>query len=254
MKKTTYWLVIILGCAFAVLSTLPFFLAGTSAIFATVLLDGFLSYYGAILSALGTLALGFIAVYQNKKLTDLQEQVQSTTRSCNIYLTSPKDVSDWRTLKVLTNSLQSVTKNKDYLVISLENFSDAFLKSIEITFPLKKSSIHSDTTAKHHSFITLVNRRTKYYSLQLPNNLQENGYTTIKFTSCYDVATYGDFRIQEFDFINLNDPCDLLPDYDERNPDVMINLNKYFTYYRPKHFNFYGTALPPKRNVSTKVK
>ncbi|MFI3169436.1 MAG: hypothetical protein R3Y06_05805 [Faecalibacterium sp.] len=250
MKKTTYSLVIILGGAFIVLSALPFFLAGTSAIFAAALLEGFLSYYGAILSALGTIALGFIAVYQNKKLTRLQEQVQSTTQSCNIYLTTPKNNLDLDNIKELKNNNKTDAASDLYLVLSLENFSDAFLKSIEITFPTQRADTSSICYHVHTSFITLVKGRKKYYSLNLPAALKINGRFAIKFTSCYDVVTYGDFQIDLLALLDPSDPCEIDANYDPYDPNTIIDLDNTQLYYKPKHFNFYGTAAPTEQNTS----
>ncbi len=254
MKKTTYSLVIILSCAFVVLSALPFFLAGTSAIFAAVLFEGFLSYYGAILSALGTLALGFIAVYQNKKLTRLQEQVQSTTQSCNIYLTTPKTNLDLDNIKELKNNQAANAASNNYLVLSLENFSDAFLKSIEITFPTHQSAASPASYHLHTSYITLVKGRKKYYSLNLPTALKTDGRFAIKFTSCYGISTYGDFQIDAFDLFDPSDPYELAPDYDTCDPNTIIDLDNTPLYYRPKHFNFYGTAAPTEQTAPNKAK
>ncbi len=262
MKKTN-WLVIMLGCAFIGISTLPFFLAGANAIFTSFVFGDFLTYYGAVLSAIGTIALGFIAVYQNKKLTTLQEQVQSTTRSCNIYLTTPKAVSDLDSLKVLknsnaqknskaqtnsnaqTNSDQSKASEPRYLALDLENFSDPFLKSIEITFP-----VGSDTpsTTTHHSFITLVKQRKKNYLLELPEDINKDGLVGIKFTSCYDVVTCGDFRIERFYPKTNTNPCDSRPDHSDRAPDTSGKEDKSNSkiYFKPLHYNFYGTTSPTK--------
>lgn len=145
-----------------------------------------LGFYGTLLSFIGTLALGVIAVWQNIRLHKLEESTSTRSCSCNIYIKKYKDT--YFSPNRLSHDGQTPYENSNLrLSFQIKNCSEAFLREIEFDF----------NGSLFHSNLTLTENEEKSFSLFLPvgYDMTQNKHKVI-FTSCYDVKTYGDIEIQ----------------------------------------------------------
>ena len=83
-----------------------------------------IDYYIELLSAVGAVFLGVIAISQTQRLQNLEERADYRANSCNIMMNSNYDKNKW----VLSNEMKYDTSKK-YIDVCFQNYSDAFLKS-----------------------------------------------------------------------------------------------------------------------------
>lgn len=143
------------------------------------------------LAAFAPFVLGVVAISQSEQLQKLEKRNADRNDSSNIYIEDYIDNKLVAKCKVLTNDLGGkYESDRRYIYIEIENFSDAFLKEIEIKFG----------TIKFHSYITLAKGIKKQYKIYLPKRyvIDEHNKCDIVFTSCYDVETYADFVINDW--------------------------------------------------------
>lgn len=169
-----------------------------------------IDYYIELLSAVGAVFLGVIAISQTQRLQNLEERADYRANSCNIMMNSNHDKNKW----VLSNEMKYDTSKK-YIDVCFQNYSDAFLKSVDIDF------------GEYHfrSHITLANGESKVFKIYLPkdDNAYKNRVCTIMFTSCYNEKTYADFEVTE-----------------DNSKNKKQNDNRKII----KHYHFYGTEQP----------
>lgn len=141
------------------------------------------------LGALSPLVLGVVAISQSDRIQKLEEKIVVRDNSCNIMLEdksiSPNGV---RCRNILTNDgIDQYEKSNKYIVMEINNYSNAFLKEIEIVFGENV----------FHSNLTVVNNKGKMFKIILPKNYEFSlgQRNRVIFTSCYNVKTYGDFIV-----------------------------------------------------------
>lgn len=146
-----------------------------------------LGFYGSILAFISTGVLGLIAVMQNNRLQKLEEDVATRNNSCNIYIEYHDGYATNITKKLSNESLNPYPESTSYFNITIQNYSEPFLKKISIQF--------GDNTFCSH--ITLVKGLAKNVKIFLPQGFDVQALPTCKitFTSCYNVDTYGDFQL-----------------------------------------------------------
>lgn len=141
------------------------------------------------LGALSPLVLGLVAVTQSDRLQKLEERIVHRDNSCNIMLEDKVLAqNEIRRRKVLTNDgYDKYEKSDNFIVIEINNYSNAFLKEIEIVFG--ENIFHSN--------LTVINNKEKIFKIILPKNydISLEQRNKVMFTSCYGVKTYGDFVI-----------------------------------------------------------
>lgn len=178
-----------------------------------------IEYYIELLSAVGSVFLGLIAILQTQKLQKLEENADNRANSCNIYIENgkinPTDEffgADNTTILKYSGDGKYVS-SFDYIAIYIENYSDAFLKEIDIFFD--KICFHTN--------LTIVKDKKEIYLIRIPKSLKAETECDCKlvFTSCYNVKTYGSFKI--IPLVETNEGYDQIFIYD---------------------YNFYGTEQP----------
>lgn len=148
-----------------------------------------LSNYYTLLSALGTISLGLIAVAQNNRLHSLEESVNQKECSCNIFISRCAKSSP--AFPLLSHDGKDQFEKSDVaLELNIQNFSEAFLSEIMIKFG--ENSFHTN--------ISLAQGMSKDYRIILPvNGCKNNVKCDVEFISCYGVKTYGDFQLSVAD-------------------------------------------------------
>lgn len=178
-----------------------------------------IEYYIELLSAVGSVFLGLIAILQTQKLQKLEENADNRANSCNIYIENGKinptdEFFGADNTTILKYSGDGKYESSfDYIAIYIENYSDAFLKEIDIFFD--KICFHTN--------LTIVKDKKEIYLIRIPKSLKTETECDCKlvFTSCYNVKTYGSFKI--IPLVETNE-----------------GYNQIFIY----DYNFYGTEQP----------
>ena len=147
-----------------------------------------LGFYGSILSFVSTTILGIIAVWQNIRLQKLEEDTLAKNNSCNIYL---ENSSEYSGIYLSHDGAENYEPSKTSFLITIHNCSESFLKEMEINF----------NGVIFHSNLTIKNNDSKDCRIFLPTSYDldncQNFVNEIVFTSCYDVKTYGDFKLKK---------------------------------------------------------
>ena len=178
-----------------------------------------IEYYIELLSAVGSVFLGLIAILQTQKLQKLEENADNRANSCNIYIENGKinptdEFFGADNTTILKYSGDGKYESSfDYIAIYIENYSDAFLKEIDIFFD----------KIRFHTNLTIVKDKKEIYLIRIPKSLKPETECDCKlvFTSCYNVKTYGSFKI--IPLVETNEGYDQIFIYD---------------------YNFYGTEQP----------
>ena len=178
-----------------------------------------IEYYIELLSAVGSVFLGLIAILQTQKLQKLEENADNRANSCNIYIENGKinptdEFFGADNTTILKYSGDGKYESSfDYIAIYIENYSDAFLKEIDIFFD----------KIRFHTNLTIVKDKKEIYMIRIPKSLKPETECDCKlvFTSCYNVKTYGSFKI--IPLVETNEGYDQI-----------------FIY----GYNFYGTEQP----------
>ena len=178
-----------------------------------------IEYYIELLSAVGSVFLGLIAILQTQKLQKLEENADNRANSCNIYIENGKiNPTDEffgidNTVMLEHSGNGKYESSFDYIAIYIENYSDAFLKEIDIFFD--KICFHTN--------LTIAKDKKEIYLIRIPKSLKPETECDCKlvFTSCYNVKTYGSFKI--IPLVETNEGYDQIFIYD---------------------YNFYGTEQP----------
>ena len=141
------------------------------------------SIYVEWFAAFCTILLGIVAATQNNRLQALEEKSVARNDSCNIYVSN----NYAPVTSFLTNEIEnSYEETKDCICLKFNNYSEPFLKEIEIFFD----------SVQFRSYLTLTKDNEKIYSIKLPKQeYYVNKKCNIIFTSCYNVKTYGEFKI-----------------------------------------------------------
>ena len=178
-----------------------------------------IEYYIDLLSVLGSIFLGLIAILQAQRLQRLEESADSRANSCNIYIENGKinptdEFFGADNTTILKYSGDGKYESSfDYIAIYIENYSDAFLKEIDIFFD--KICFHTN--------LTIVKDKKDIYLIRVPKSLKAETECDCRlvFTSCYNVKTYGSFKI--IPLVETKEGYDQIFIYD---------------------YNFYGTEQP----------
>ena len=177
------------------------------------------SIYVEWFAAFCTILLGIVAATQNNRLQALEERADNRQNSCNIYIENNGDnfvldLFDNKEIKMLSNKSKEYISGWKYISFTMENYSNAFLKEIDIFF----EDIH------FNSNVTLIEGKKQKYAINIPKSLEDNKEHICKivFTSCYNVKTYGSFNI----FMPVRE-------YEEEMD--MVDIYNY---------SFYGTEQP----------
>ena len=146
-----------------------------------------LGFYSSVVASIATLILGVIAVMQNNRLQKLETDVANRNNSCSIYIKRHDGYRDGIAQELSNESENSYDKTKSYFNMTIENYSEAFLKKVTI-------QLGADVFCSH---ITLVKDMPKNVQIFLPKTFDLNTARTCKitFTSCYDIETYGEFEL-----------------------------------------------------------
>lgn len=145
------------------------------------------SIYVEWFAAFCTILLGIVAASQNIRLQNLEEKTINKDSSCNIYLEN----SAARKSENITNEYAIGYKTEEeFISLSIKNYSDAFLKAIKVSFG----------EDDFYSSITLAKDCEKNIRILLPEKLDFEKICKVEYISCYDVSTYGDFKIQNISF------------------------------------------------------
>lgn len=184
-----------------------------------------IDYYIELLSAVGAVFLGVIAISQTQRLQSLEERADDRANSCNIYIENNNEDSvldlfniesyeDKDETRILSNKNKEYAGEWKYISFTMENYSNAFLKEIDIFF----GDIH------FNSNVTLIEHKKQKFAVNIPKSLEDNKEHICKivFTSCYNVKTYGSFNI----FMPVRE-------YEEEMD--MVDIYNY---------SFYGTEQP----------
>lgn len=181
-----------------------------------------IEYYIELLSAVGSVFLGLIAILQTQKLQKLEENADNRANSCNIYLENSKlrytdillDKAD--AIQLRPDNMDEYKREWNHICFYLTNYSSAFLKDIELDFGGKKVS----------GKLTLAEGKTHQVLSFIPGEFTEykDFLCKVTFTSCYNVKTYADFMIH-------------IPVVD-KSMDSGMNKCEIYAY------NFYGTEQP----------
>lgn len=147
-----------------------------------------LSNYYTLLSALGTISLGLIAVAQNNRLHSLEESVNQKDCSCNVLISKGLNISS-KDPELSNDGENQFEKSNVTLELNIENFGNAFLSEISIKFG--ENSFHTN--------ISLAQGMAKNYRIILPANCYDNEKCDVEFISCYGVKTYADFQLSVHD-------------------------------------------------------
>lgn len=183
------------------------------------------SIYVEWFAAFCTILLGIVAATQNNRLQALEERADNRQNSCNIYIENNNEDSvldlfniesyeDKDETRILSNKSKEYAGEWKYISFTMENYSNAFLKEIDIFF----GDIH------FNSNVTLIEHKKQKFAVNIPKSLEDNKEHICKivFTSCYNVKTYGSFNI----FMPVRE-------YEEEMD--MVDIYNY---------SFYGTEQP----------
>ena len=178
-----------------------------------------IDYYIELLSAVGATFLGVVAISQTQTIQKLEENADNRANSCNIYIENGKINPTDEFLGIDNTVMLEHSGNGkyessfDYIAIYIENYSDAFLKEIDIFFD--KICFHTN--------LTIAKDKKEIYLIHIPKSLKPETECDCKlvFTSCYNVKTYGSFKI--IPLVETNEGYDQIFIYD---------------------YNFYGTEQP----------
>lgn len=140
--------------------------------------------------AWGGVIVGIVALIESKKSRKLAGKLAVRENSCNVMISNCKSHNQTENLGKLSNDIASAyEESEEYIYLSFENCSDAFLKTVKILF--------GDLIFKSH--LTLAKGMKKIYKIYLPKDLDfsQDIVCNIIFTSCNDEKTFGDFRIKQ---------------------------------------------------------
>lgn len=181
-----------------------------------------IDYYIELLSAVGAVFLGVIAISQTQRLQSLEERADDRANSCNIYIEN-SSVTYVDVILEKNDAILLGQEGKDeykhewnYISFFITNHSSAFLKEIDIDF------------GGHtlYSRLTLIEGKRQQVVAFIPKELNECKKFTCKitFTSCYNVKTYGEFDV-------------VIPVEDKAIRSEIKKCNIW-------EYNFYGTEQP----------
>ncbi|MBQ6849561.1 MAG: hypothetical protein IJN77_00805 [Oscillospiraceae bacterium] len=162
--------------------------------------------YADILAGVGATFLGVNAWLQNDKLHKLEERADVRENGCEIFIQNSRNV--------VSNNLKneyaiSYEESDKYMQIIINNYGDVFLKVVKISFG----------NHDFYSTLTLAKGDKIDVRIKLPlKGIRDDDVYKIEFISCYDVSTYGDFKV-------ITDKNSSVP-------------------YTIKNYHFYGTKQP----------
>lgn len=151
-----------------------------------------LAFYGSFLSFVGTVVLGAVAIFQNKKANETNERLMELERealyrenSADIIINNVNVNNNWGVIR-LSNELGDY-KEYNPLYFCMENAGKAVLKKVTLIFNEKYP---------FESHIVIANGRNKFVKIQMPKDVKEGDYVKIIYESCYGIKTMGDFKIK----------------------------------------------------------
>jgi hypothetical protein len=166
--------------------------------------DGWLTILGSVLTFSGTVFLGFISLWQNKKANDLNKRlvdIEDSRYSSDVILYRDDIQIEGKALRQipLSNENDSDNSSEDnstyesaskLLFFRIKNHGEAVLKKIEIKFP--RGEVFS-------SHIVLAKDEVKSVKVEIPKNLGAGEKIDITFISSNNRITHGSFKITEKD-------------------------------------------------------
>ncbi len=143
-----------------------------------------LSYFATILSALGTVYLGYVAIRQNDRLMKLEKDTYISSHSCDIILCNNEDLRPKS--KRLSNEI-CLSYNEDYTIdLTISNYGGSVLSQIELDFG-------NNNFFSSHLVIAPNEQKKKF--IGIPKTIAANQKIKATFISCYGIKTYGDFEV-----------------------------------------------------------
>ena len=141
-----------------------------------------LSFYGVILSVIGTVYLGYVAIKQNERIMHLEEKIYNRDCSSDIIINNSQTPSG--KLVNLSNESNIKYENGKKLELDLTNWGNSVLSEIELDFS-------NGNCFKSH--VVLPKGCTKQVSISIPKDSVNGSLVKCCFYSCNKVCTYGDF-------------------------------------------------------------
>ncbi len=145
--------------------------------------DDVLAFYGSFLSFIGTVVLGYVAIKQNDKLMHLEEKTFNRECSSAIVMGMTKQLID--TVSLSNESKNSMIHTKE-IEVNVSNYGQALLNKIRFDFANGES---------FESHLILAHGESKNIIIDIPEISKENDLVHVVFTSCYDIQTYGSFKV-----------------------------------------------------------
>lgn len=147
--------------------------------------DDMLSFYGAILSVIGTVYLGYVAIKQNDRIMQIEEKIYNRDCSSDIVIKNAERTTE--KFIPLSNEEPCEYENGPDLELELTNYGNSILTKIGLDFG------HGKVFTSH---IVLPKDCTKYVFISTPKNIQNKSLVKCTFFSCNQVCTYGDFVLE----------------------------------------------------------
>ncbi len=147
--------------------------------------DDMLAFYGAILSVIGTVYLGYVAIKQNDRLMQIEEKIYNRDCSSDIVIKNTGRTTE--KFIPLSNEEPCKYENGPDLELELTNYGNSILNKISLDFG------HGKVFTSH---IVLPKDCTKYVFISIPNNIENKSLVKCSFFSCNQVCTYGDFVLE----------------------------------------------------------
>ncbi len=142
-----------------------------------------LQYFGAVLSFIGTLFLGYIAILQNNRITNIEEKVYNRNSSSDIVIDNSEQLQKTLCLSNENNGSEDFSQEIEF---NIANYGQAVLNSVKFIFVNGKV---------YESNLTLPQGQKVNVIIDIPKSSKQNDLVNVVFTSCYGVKTYGRFKL-----------------------------------------------------------
>ena len=145
-----------------------------------------LGFYGTILSVIGTVYLGYVAIKQNDRIMQIEERIYNRDCNSDIIINNAEKIDG----KHITLSNEEIVKYEIdvYLSLELTNYGNAILNEIKLDFG-------QGLTFTSH--IVLPKDCTKYVFIGVPKQINNGSLVKCSFYSCNQICTYGDFILKK---------------------------------------------------------
>ena len=202
-----------------------------------------LAFYGAYLSFVGTVVLGIVAIYQNKKAQDLNEQLQKLQQAQYISMISVKKMMIETRSSSIPNFLNTQMRDINVINLTADEFESVNCYHIDVElkndseYPIVQMQVHpglrTNSIGPFYGMKNLINQavyiakgESVYYRYIIPCKIFESTQNfrmqlSINFINIFDYATPATLHIPD------------LQDTKQRN-EYQYRLSK-FTDVRPSN-------------------